>query len=61
MTGAGLLAILGHSRSVWLNWTGGKSAATGLGVSPGPLYWPAGLGAAAVFAVTLGLSQELSR
>ena len=26
---AGLLAMLGHSRSIWLNFTGGKSAATG--------------------------------
>jgi glycerol-3-phosphate acyltransferase PlsY len=59
MTGAGLLAILGHSRSVWLNWTGGKSAATGLGILLA-LYWPAGLGAAAVFAVTLGLSRIVS-
>lgn len=29
---AGLAALLGHSRSVWLGFTGGKSAATGLGV-----------------------------
>jgi len=59
MTGAGLLAILGHSRSIWLNWTGGKSAATGLGILLA-LYWPAGLGAAAVFAITLSLSRIVS-
>ncbi|WP_204139653.1 glycerol-3-phosphate 1-O-acyltransferase PlsY [Halomicronema sp. CCY15110] len=59
ITGAGGLAILGHSRSVWLNWTGGKSAATGLGVLLA-LYWPAGLGAAAVFAVALGCSRIVS-
>lgn len=29
---AALFAILGHSKSVWLNFTGGKSVATGLGV-----------------------------
>ncbi|MBN9550369.1 MAG: glycerol-3-phosphate acyltransferase, partial [Alphaproteobacteria bacterium] len=29
---AGLAVLLGHGRSVWLNFTGGKSAATGLGV-----------------------------
>src|ERR1700754_1315796 len=29
---AGLAALLGHGRSIWLNFTGGKSAATGLGV-----------------------------
>ncbi|NEQ44431.1 MAG: glycerol-3-phosphate 1-O-acyltransferase PlsY [Leptolyngbya sp. SIOISBB] len=59
ITGAGLLAILGHSRSVWLHWTGGKSAATGLGVLLA-LYWPAGVGAVAVFALTLGLFRMVS-
>lgn len=29
---AGIAVLLGHSRSIWLNFTGGKSAATGLGV-----------------------------
>jgi len=28
----GFAVLLGHGRSVWLNFTGGKSAATGLGV-----------------------------
>lgn len=59
MTGAGLLAILGHSRSIWLNWTGGKSAATGLGVLLA-LYWPAALGAAICFGITLALSRIVS-
>jgi glycerol-3-phosphate acyltransferase PlsY len=40
---AGLAAVLGHSRSIWLKFTGGKSAATGLGVLPA-LSWPVGLG-----------------
>ncbi|MEO1297391.1 MAG: glycerol-3-phosphate 1-O-acyltransferase PlsY [Cyanobacteria bacterium J06636_16] len=56
---AGLLAILGHSRSIWLNWTGGKSAATGLGVLLA-LAWPVGLGAAGVFGLVLGLSRIVS-
>ena len=30
---AGLAVLLGHSRSIWLNFTGGKSAATGLGAA----------------------------
>ncbi len=30
--GSGLLASLGHSRSVWLNWQGGKSVAVSLGL-----------------------------
>src|SRR5436190_9450138 len=29
---AGLAAVLGHARSIWLRFSGGKSAATGLGV-----------------------------
>ena len=58
-TFAGLLAILGHSRSVWLNFTGGKSAATGLGVILA-LAWPVGLGTAAVFGLVFGLSRMVS-
>ncbi len=56
---AGLLAILGHSRSIWLNFTGGKSAATGLGVILA-LAWPVGLGTAAVFGIVFGLSRTVS-
>ncbi|MBE7381212.1 MAG: glycerol-3-phosphate 1-O-acyltransferase PlsY [Leptolyngbya sp. SIO1E4] len=59
MTAAGLLAIMGHSRSIWLNWTGGKSAATGLGVLLA-LAWPVGLGAAGVFAAVVVLSRIVS-
>ena len=59
VTLAGLLAILGHSRSIWLNWTGGKSAATGLGVLFA-LASPAGLCTAVVFAVVLGCSRIVS-
>src|SRR5258705_3358135 len=50
---AGLAALMGHSRSIWLNFTGGKSAATGLGVLLA-MSWPVGLGAAAVFGVVVG-------
>jgi glycerol-3-phosphate acyltransferase PlsY len=56
---AGLAALLGHGRSVWLNFTGGKSAATGLGVLLA-MSWPVGLGAAAVFAVALAISRIVS-
>ncbi|MEO0988695.1 MAG: glycerol-3-phosphate 1-O-acyltransferase PlsY [Cyanobacteria bacterium J06639_14] len=59
ITLAGLLAILGHSRSIWLNWTGGKSAATGLGVLLA-LAWPVGLVTAVVFGLVLGLSRIVS-
>ncbi|TVQ06717.1 MAG: glycerol-3-phosphate 1-O-acyltransferase [Leptolyngbya sp. DLM2.Bin27] len=56
---AGLMAIIGHSKSVWINFTGGKSAASGLGVLLG-LAWPVALGAAAAFAITLALSRIVS-
>jgi acyl phosphate:glycerol-3-phosphate acyltransferase len=56
---AGLAALLGHGRSVWLNFTGGKSAATGLGVLLA-MSWLVGLGAAAVFAVALAISRIVS-
>lgn len=56
---SGLLAVLGHSKSVWLGFSGGKSAATGLGVLLA-LAWPVGLGAAVVFGVALGISRTVS-
>ncbi len=56
---AGLGALLGHSRSLWLNFTGGKSAATGLGVLLA-MSWPVGLAAAAVFGVVLALFRIVS-
>jgi acyl phosphate:glycerol-3-phosphate acyltransferase len=56
---AGLLALLGHSRSVWLGFTGGKSVASGLGVLFA-LAWPVALGALGVFALTLALSRIVS-
>jgi glycerol-3-phosphate acyltransferase PlsY len=56
---AGLGVLLGHSRSIWLNFTGGKSAATGLGVLLA-LSWPVGLGAAAVFIIVLAIFRIVS-
>jgi glycerol-3-phosphate acyltransferase PlsY len=56
---AGLAVLLGHSRSIWLNFTGGKSAATGLGVLLA-LSWPVGLGAATVFGVALAIFRIVS-
>ncbi|WP_217570943.1 glycerol-3-phosphate 1-O-acyltransferase PlsY [Mesorhizobium sp. GbtcB19] len=56
---AGLAVLLGHGRSIWLNFTGGKSAATGLGVLLA-MSWPVGLGAATAFAVTLALFRIVS-
>jgi acyl phosphate:glycerol-3-phosphate acyltransferase len=59
ITLAGLAAMLGHSRSVWLNFTGGKSVATGLGVLLA-MSLPVGLGALAAFGVVLGIWRIVS-
>ena len=56
---AGLAVLVGHSRSIWLNFAGGKSAATGLGVLLA-MSWPVGLGAATVFGVVLAVSRIVS-
>jgi acyl phosphate:glycerol-3-phosphate acyltransferase len=56
---AGLLAVVGHSKSIWIGFTGGKSAATGLGVLFA-LSWPVGLIVALVFLATLGISRIVS-
>jgi glycerol-3-phosphate acyltransferase PlsY len=56
---AGLMALLGHSRSVWLGFTGGKSVATGLGVLSA-MAWPVALGALGMFGLTLALSRIVS-
>ena len=59
LVAAGLLAVIGHSKSVWLGFSGGKSAATGLGVLLA-LAWPVGLSVAAVFGVVLAISRTVS-
>ncbi|MBE9223276.1 glycerol-3-phosphate 1-O-acyltransferase PlsY [Cyanobacterium stanieri LEGE 03274] len=58
MTGA-LLAVLGHSKSVWLKFSGGKSAAISLGVLfvMNPFV---GLGTLATFLIVLYFSRIVS-
>lgn len=56
---AGLAALLGHSRSIWLGFSGGKSVATGLGVVLA-LSWPVALGALAVFGVAVAVVRRVS-
>ncbi|WP_421932521.1 glycerol-3-phosphate 1-O-acyltransferase PlsY [Phenylobacterium sp.] len=56
---AGLAALLGHGRSIWLNFSGGKSVATGLGVLLA-MAWPVGLGALAVFGAVLAACRIMS-
>ena len=52
-------AILGHSKSVFLNFTGGKSVATGVGTIIA-LNWQVGLIVAAVWTITTFLSRYVS-
>ncbi len=56
---AALMAVLGHSRSIWIQFTGGKSAATGLGVLLA-MSWQVGLGVAISFGVVLAASRIVS-
>jgi glycerol-3-phosphate acyltransferase PlsY len=56
---AGIAALIGHGRSIWLNFSGGKSAATGLGVLLA-MSWPVGLGTAAVFGIVLAIGRIVS-
>lgn len=56
---AGLLALLGHSRSVWIRFTGGKSVATGLGVLLA-LSWQIGLAALGAFGLVLAATRIVS-
>ena len=56
---AGLAVLLGHSRSIWLNFSGGKSIATGLGLLLA-MSWPVGLGAVSIFAIILAIFRIVS-
>ena len=56
---AAFSALLGHSKSIWINFTGGKSVATGLGVLLA-MSWPVGLGTLGVFAIVLAVSRIVS-
>jgi acyl phosphate:glycerol-3-phosphate acyltransferase len=52
-------AILGHSKSIWLNFGGGKSVATGVGVLLA-MSWQVGLATIAVFSITIAISRIVS-
>ncbi|QCI98185.1 glycerol-3-phosphate 1-O-acyltransferase PlsY [Agrobacterium larrymoorei] len=56
---AGLAAIIGHGRSLWLNFSGGKSAATGLGVLLG-MSWPIGIACIIAFCLVVAASKIVS-
>jgi glycerol-3-phosphate acyltransferase PlsY len=59
VTLSGLAAIVGHSRSIWIGFKGGKSAATGLGVLLA-MTWPVGLATIGVFAIVLAMFKIVS-
>jgi acyl phosphate:glycerol-3-phosphate acyltransferase len=56
---AGVLAILGHGRSIWINFTGGKSAATGLGVLLA-ISLPVAMGVSTIFIGVLAITRIVS-
>jgi acyl phosphate:glycerol-3-phosphate acyltransferase len=56
---SGLAAVLGHSKSIWLGFTGGKSVAAGLGILLA-LNWQVGLMTFGVFGLVLGVSRIVS-
>lgn len=56
---AAIGAILGHSKSVWLNFSGGKSVATGVGVLLA-MSWQVGLATLAVFGIAIAITRIVS-
>lgn len=56
---AGMAALLGHSKSIFLNFTGGKSVATSLGLLL-TMNWVVGLGTLGTFALVMALSRIVS-
>ncbi|NEP07359.1 MAG: glycerol-3-phosphate 1-O-acyltransferase PlsY [Okeania sp. SIO2G4] len=56
---AGLIAIFGHTKSIWIGFKGGKSVASSLGILLA-MSWVVGLGTLSVFAVFLAISRIVS-
>jgi acyl phosphate:glycerol-3-phosphate acyltransferase len=59
VTLAGIFAVLGHSKSIFLGFTGGKSVATSLGILLA-MSWQVGLATFGVFAIVVAISQIVS-
>lgn len=59
VTLAGVAALLGHSKSIFLKFTGGKSVATSLGVLLA-MSWVVGLGTFGVFLLVLAVTRIVS-
>jgi glycerol-3-phosphate acyltransferase PlsY len=59
VTVIGLAAILGHSKSIFLGFTGGKSVATSLGILLA-MNWQVGLATLGVFGVVIAITKIVS-
>ncbi len=59
ITAAGIMALLGHSKSIWINFQGGKAVASSLGVLLA-IHWPVGLATLGVFGIMLAISRIVS-
>ncbi|HHP7244444.1 MAG TPA: glycerol-3-phosphate 1-O-acyltransferase PlsY [Elainellaceae cyanobacterium] len=59
VTVAALVALVGHSRSIWLGFSGGKSVASGLGILLA-MHLPAALGAILIFSIVVAVSRIVS-
>ncbi|WP_082429411.1 glycerol-3-phosphate 1-O-acyltransferase PlsY [Pseudanabaena sp. 'Roaring Creek'] len=57
--GAGMLALIGHSRPIWLGFKGGKSVATGVGILF-MLNWVVAIAAFGIWLVTMAIWRTVS-
>lgn len=57
--GAGMLALIGHSRPVWLGFKGGKSVATGIGILC-MLNWIVAIAAFSIWLATMAIWRTVS-
>ena len=56
---AGLIAIVGHTKSIWIGFKGGKSVASSLGILLA-MSWMVGLGTLGVFVIVISISRIVS-
>jgi acyl phosphate:glycerol-3-phosphate acyltransferase len=59
VVGAAAMAILGHSKSVWLGFQGGKSVAASLGVLLA-MHWPVALLTLGTFGISIAMTRIVS-
>lgn len=56
---AGLIVVIGHTKSIWIGWRGGKSVASSLGILFA-LDWKLALATLGIFALVLAISRIVS-